>query len=99
MVCLELGSDSEVRDYGGFTPMQLAANRQRDDMVWLCQQYGASSNQLDSIEIECDDDSSDYSEESDVSTFTIIITSLWTPHSCNLLIYGFLTWFHHFFLI
>jgi len=76
MVCLELGSDSEVRDYGGFTPMQLAANRQRDDMVWLCQQYGASSNQLDSIEIECDDDSSDYSEESDVSTFTIIITSL-----------------------
>ncbi|KAF6023026.1 cact [Bugula neritina] len=64
--CLELGSDSEVRNYKSETPQQLAYLCKSQEMVLLCQKYGAGKYQLEYAETEPvlkDDDSMEVEEE------------------------------------
>ena len=51
-VCLEAKADSEVRNYKGETPQQLAYLCGSHRMVELCQKFGAGEYQLEHAETE-----------------------------------------------
>ena len=51
-VCLEAKADSEVRNYKGETPQQLAYLCGSHRMVELCQKFGAGEYQLEYAETE-----------------------------------------------